>query len=221
MFVTFEGIYGSGKTTVARALRNHLASIGYNVEITRDPGGTLAGEEIRAILRSPHWQLGSVTKLLLALASHAESVRTVIQPSSVQGIVICDGFVNSTYAYQAADQRLPVELVLQLKQCIMANCVPDITFLLDVEPAVARERVAVQNGGYEYDDAELLFMERLRGAYLKQAAADPWRFMIVDAGQPLDDVVGIVKEYTHRMLSQQVVESINLGQPTLYSKRRR
>lgn len=211
MLITFEGIDGSGKTTAARALRNYLWSLGHNVEITRDPGGTLAGEEIRAILKSPHWQLSSVTKLLLALASHAELVRTVIQPSLMQGIVICDGFMDSTYAYQMANQRLPVELVMQFEQFIMADCMPDITFLLDVDPAVARERNAKQNSGYEYDDSELLFMERIRRAYLKQATADPWRFVIVDAGQSQDDVVDIVKEYTHRTLAGQMMESINFN----------
>lgn len=224
MFITFEGVDGSGKTTASRALRNYLASMGYNVEITHDPGGTLAGGEIRAILKSSYWHLGSVTKLLLVLASHAELVRTVIQPGLTRGIVICDGFVDSTYAYQEADQGLPVELVMKLKQCIMANCIPDITFLLDVDPAVARERTTIQNSRYEYDDAELLFMKRVRRAYLNKAASESWRFVIVDAGQSLDDVVDIVKEYTYRALTEQVMDSIqseSVYQPIPYGKRRR
>jgi dTMP kinase len=225
MFITFEGIDGSGKTTAARALRNYLASTGYNVEITHAPGGTLVGEEIRAILRSSHWQLGSVTKLLLALASHAELVQAVIQPSLAKGIVICDGFVDSTYAYQAADQQLHAELIVQFEQFIVADCMPDITFLLDVDPAIARERTSIQSSRYEYyeyKDGELLFMKRLRRAYLEHAVADSWRFVIVDAGQSLDDVMDTVKEYTRRALAEQVVDSMKyLSQSKLYGKRER
>src|SRR5919109_535211 len=140
MFITFEGIDRSGKTTQAGLLADAL---GEKALLVREPGGTPAAERIRELVKDPSLELSPITETLLFGAARAELVATVIRPALAEGkIVVCDRYIDSTVAYQGGARGLGIDKVEELNRWITDGLAPDLTFLLEIEPAVAHDRPA-------------------------------------------------------------------------------
>jgi len=189
VFIAFEGIDGSGKSTAARAVADHLRARGLDVVLTREPGGTELGREIRAILLEGQNQLAPGTELLLMCADRAEHVATVIRPALNAGaIVISDRYAGSTRAYQGYGLGLDMSSVNTAIEIATGGLCPDLTILFDLDPELAHERRSGDAGQLNLLDVrDFDYRTRVREGFLKLAqASERWR--VVDASQPLDIV---------------------------------
>jgi dTMP kinase len=178
LFVTFEGIDRSGKTTQAQLLLDALGDAALGV---REPGGTAAGERIRALLKDPELELSPQAEALLFAAARAELVAGVIRPALEDGrVVVSDRFLDSSLAYQGSARGLGVDAVEGINGFATAGLRPDLTLLLDVEPATAGRRGAVEDDRFEQEGAAL--QHRVAAAYEELVAADPgrWRRIAAD-----------------------------------------
>jgi dTMP kinase len=178
LFVTFEGIDRSGKTTQARML---LDALGDDAVGVREPGGTAAGERIRALLKDPEVALSAEAEALLFAAARAELVTGVIRPALEAGrVVVSDRFLDSSLAYQGAARGLGVEQVERINSFATGGLRPDLTLLLDIDTAAAGRRGAVEDDRFEQEGATL--QEQVAAAYDQLAAADPgrWRRIAAD-----------------------------------------
>jgi dTMP kinase len=190
-FITLEGGEGAGKSTLMAGLRDHLAHRGVTLEQMREPGGTEAGEAIRAIvLDAGRLELTAEAELLLMFAARAQLVRERIAPALAAGCwVLCDRYVDASYAYQGGGRGQPHERIAELERWACDGIVPDLTLLLDLPVATGRARAAGR-GAVDRIEAEAdSFFERVRETYCARAAAEPQRFCVIDAGQPADAVL--------------------------------
>lgn len=200
IFVTIEGIDGSGKSTHVERLRTALENRGHTVLQLREPGGTAIGESIRQILLSRKNDGMTVeAELLLFEAARAQLVRDVIEPALAAGtIVLSDRFMDSTVAYQGYGRGMDLELIERLNAFAVGSCRPDLTILLDVETGEAARRVGKRAETDRMDGAGLAFMERTRSGYLAIAAREPERVRILSALPPKDElhaqIMAIIKE---------------------------
>jgi dTMP kinase len=181
LLVTFEGVEGCGKSTLLSALAARLQALGYELEVSREPGGTEAGERIRdVVLDARHAQLSALSELFLMLAARAQLVSEVLRPALARGeIVLCDRYGDASCAYQGKGRGLGIERVEELNQLATGGLVPDLTFLLDLSPAEGRARMGDrQRDRMEREEAE--FHERVRAGYLELAERHPTRFKVLD-----------------------------------------
>lgn len=185
LFVTFEGSEGCGKSTQIRLLREWLAARGFEPLVTREPGGTPAGDQIRHLLQHAPQGHGLVpeAELLLFAASRAQLVREVILPTLGAGkIVVSDRFHDSTTVYQGVARRLPPQRVSEINGFAIDGCLPDITFLLDMDAQTAFLRLRAREGPADRMESEPPeFYHAVREGYLRAAAAEPLRFSVLDA----------------------------------------
>jgi dTMP kinase len=186
MFVTFEGLDGSGKTTQAELLCARLASDGEDVVATREPGGTALGEGIRKLVLHG----GDVVpwaEALLYAASRAQHVEEVIRPAIARGAsVVCDRYVDSSVAYQGGARGLGIERVLELNLTAVDGLLPDSTYLLDVPPEKAVERLEPTRDRIEREDGA--FHARAAAAYRELAARFPERIHVLDGSRPASEL---------------------------------
>jgi len=191
-FITFEGIEGSGKSSQITLLTDHLRSKKRTVTLTREPGGTPIGDQVRKILLDPgNKALDPSAELLLYAASRAQHLKEVIRPALESGaIVLCDRFSDATLAYQGYGRGLDLTMIHALDRLVTAGMRPDLTVLLDVEAAVGLARARGRNNqqGLEaearFENEALAFHERVRQGYLALAREAPDRMKIVDAALP-------------------------------------
>jgi len=197
MFITFEGIEGSGKTSQIQSIHAQLGQRGYDVIATREPGSSDIGAQIRSILLdSRNKGLDSLAELLLYMADRAQHLNETIKPAlSVGKVILCDRYYDATLAYQGYARGLDIELITKLHQLAFSDVRPDITFLLDlpVETGLARAWQQIQNGqrtGREtrFEEEALAFHSKVRSGYLALAAEEPQRFRIIDASVPKEQV---------------------------------
>lgn len=193
LFVTFEGIEGSGKSTHLHHLAAHLRATRGRVIDTREPGGTAAGAAIRRLLLGPEAvPLTPLGELLLYVADRSQHVSEVIRPAlAVGNVVLCDRFSDSTLAYQGFGRGLDLALVRALDARARDGVWPDLTFLLDcpVDEGLARARGRRGHAaGDRFERQEVAFHERIRAGFRALAAEEPARFCILDASAPLDGV---------------------------------
>lgn len=187
--MTVEGPDGAGKTTQLSLLADYLRTQGAEVVMTREPGGTPAGEAIRTILLSPEMTLGERSELLLYLAARAEHVRMVVRPALSRGaIVLCDRFYDSTLVYQSMVRGLPLETVLQINDFATDGLEPDVTFLFDAEPALLAERIGRRGVQDRMELEGLAFQQKVRQGFLTLASRFPARIVTLDAGKSQDEV---------------------------------
>ena len=181
MFVTLEGIDGSGKTTQAELLSRAL---GPDTVLVREPGGTEASERIRELVADSSIELEPVTELLLFCAARAQLVAEVIRPSIAAGRdVVCDRFTDSTAAYQGAARGVSVEVAVSVNVVATGRLSPDVTVLLRIDPERAAERAGLGDDRFEREGVEL--QRRVAEAYEQLARRDPGRIAVVDAeGSP-------------------------------------
>lgn len=205
-FITFEGSEGSGKTTQIGRLVQRLQAAGLETVLTREPGGTDLGEEIRNLLL--HHRAGGTmcaeTELLLFAAARAQLVRERIAPALAAGrVVISDRFHDSTTAYQGAARRLAPAEVAAVNQFAVGPHRPDLTFLLDVPVEVSHARVRGRGDGRpdRIERESLEFFTRVREGYLALARAEPARIAVIDSTRPVDDVAGLIWQTVHERLA--------------------
>lgn len=190
MFITFEGSDGSGKTSQVPALARLLKQSGFNVMTTREPGGTLIGDQIRAIL-SDHGNtaMSARAESLLFMAARAQLVSEVIQPHlQAEGVVISDRYAESTLAYQGYGRQLDLQKLRVLLDFATYELKPDLILLLDIDVKEGLRR-RIQGGDLNrLDILEVEFYQRVRRGYLEMAAADPQRWIVINADRPPEQV---------------------------------
>lgn len=188
MFIVLEGGEGAGKSTLAHALAGHLRGAGREVVLTREPGGTPAGEQVRSLLHGPLTPWAEAFAFLLA---RAQLVSEVIRPALAAGaVVICDRFSGSTFAYQGYGRGLPLDELRRLNALATAALEPDLVLYLDLEPRIGLARKRGEAEALRTGVEALEFHERVRAGYLQLAAASPGQWCALDAGVPADALVG-------------------------------
>jgi dTMP kinase len=221
-FITFEGLDGTGKSTQMRKLAAALRAAGQKVVETREPGGTATGEKIRRLLLdSGTTDLSPLAEMALMFASRAQHIAEVIQPALEHGhIVLCDRFTDSTEAYQGSGRKLGSEVVLKLHHLLCGDLQPDLTILLDSDPAMSVGRARRRNASHakqrsdkaagkhhadenRFEQQTRSFFARVREGYLAIAAREPQRVVTVDAsGTP---------GQTHRRIMEVAGRKLRLG----------
>lgn len=198
-FIVFEGIDGSGKSSVSAKIEERLKAAGRKVLRTREPGGTPIGEKCRGVLLDPaNAEMFPWTELFLYMASRAQLVDQVIRPALAKGVdVLCDRYYYSTAAYQGAAGKVGVPVVLQLAEEVAKFQRPDRVLLFDVPPKVARQRAGDRRDRVEAKGEA--YQERVRRGFLKMAKADK-RFTVLDASKPADVVLEAAWKAVDRVL---------------------
>jgi dTMP kinase len=202
-FITIEGLDGCGKSTQLSKLASVLRGEGLEVVLTREPGGTPAGEKIRELLLDSRTTgLAPMAELALMFASRAQHLHEIILPALAAGrFVLCDRFTDSTEAYQGGGRKVGVEPVRQLHQLLCGGLQPDLTLLMDSEVSAsvarARRRNTAASGPHDenrFEQESRAFFERVRNAYLEIARREPERVVLLDARRPVDIVHGEIVE---------------------------
>jgi dTMP kinase len=196
MFITFEGIEGCGKSTQAKKLHEFFLAKGTEVILTREPGGTLAGEKIREILideKIP--QLEAKTELLLNFAARFEHVEKLIKPALAQGkTVISDRFFDSTYAYQGNAFGLDDEVIDVIKKITINDFQPDITFLIDVPLELAFARIEGRLGNNRYEKLGFDFHKKVQQGFLNLAKKNP-RIKVIDGTKNIEEISSQIAKF--------------------------
>lgn len=205
-FISFEGIDGSGKSTQARALARRLEAMGGHVVLTREPGGSPGAEEIRSLLLTGdpgRWS--AETEVLLFTAARRDHLERVIEPALGRGAtVITDRFADSTRVYQGATRGDLRDVVDQLHR-LMIGREPDLTFIIDMDPAVALNRgLARKSGEDRFEEFGLGFQETLRHGFLALAHSNPERCIVIDGNRPEAEVAAEVAAQVQSRMSQVV-----------------
>ncbi len=186
MLITFEGPEGAGKSTAIVAIAEHLRSTGCDVLTTREPGAGDFGKRIRTLLlEGPHVE--KKVELMLFLADRANHVQTVILPAIAQGkIVLCDRYTDSTIAYQGYAQGIDIDFLKRANDFVTEGLQPDFTLLFDIAPEVGLGRLGSKD---RMDSLPLDFHQRVRQGYLREAQAEPHRWIVLDASRPREQVL--------------------------------
>lgn len=202
-FVTLEGLEGTGKTTNLAFVEEQLRRAGVEVLLTREPGGTPLGEALReVILNRDDVAIGAMAELLMIFAARAQHLEQVIRPALARGQwVLSDRFTEASYAYQGGGRELGAAAVAQLESLVQDELQPDLTLLLDIEPALGLQRAGATGAPDRIERAGAAFFERVRAAYLARASAAPARFCVVDAGRPLAAVQADLRAALQRLLA--------------------
>ncbi len=204
MFISFEGTEGCGKTTQIEYLAKNLETLAKTVVVTREPGGTEIGEQIRYLLKKPtgRFPMTSKTELLLFAASRAQHVEQRIRPNLDKGhIVITDRFIDSTIAYQGAARSNPIEDILFLNNFCVGETMPDVTIFLDLPPEIGLERAYKRSAGPDRIEQESIdFFKRVCDEFHNLARRNPKRYFVVDATQSIDKIAVEIFEHCKQQL---------------------
>lgn len=189
-FITLEGGEGAGKSTCVLLIEEEIKKAGFNVLLTREPGGTEFSEKIREILLAPtNTLIHEDTELLLMFAARAQHLKEKIIPALKQGTyVVCDRFTDATFAYQGGGRGVDKKRIEILEQWVQGDLRPDITILFDIPVADGLARASKRSDPDRFEQEKMDFFERVRDNYLSAADAQPDRFRVIDASKSLADV---------------------------------
>jgi dTMP kinase len=189
-FLTLEGVEGVGKTTNLNFIANYLEQAGKTIVTTREPGGTLIAEQIRALLLDHNDEsLCDESELLLMFAARAQHLNNVIIPALEQGKwVVCDRFTDATYAYQGGGRHFNMDDIAWIERFVQKGLSPDKTVLLDLSVEIGLKRAASRSEPDRFESEKRPFFEDVRQVYIDRAAAEPDRFCVVDASQTIEQV---------------------------------
>ena len=213
LFITFEGVEGSGKTTQIQRLKKYLTQKGIPCKVTREPGGCSIGERIRKILLNPdHREMTPATELLLYEAARAQHVIEVIKPFiEKEGVVLCDRFMDATLAYQGYGRRLDFKWIQRLNRLSSQGIRPDVTFLLDcpsdvgLKRAIQRNRTLKQEKEERFEREEIQFHRRVRKGYLAIARKEPRRVKVIDTREGEEKVFEKIKKIVDNLIKEKKV----------------
>ncbi|CAM3699905.1 dTMP kinase [Erysipelothrix urinaevulpis] len=200
-FISFEGPEGSGKSTVIKEVYDYLTQEGYDVIMTREPGGIRIAEEIRNLILNPdHQEMDDRTEALLYAASRRQHVVEKIQPAlKANKIVLCDRFIDSSLAYQGYGRDIGIDEVYQINTFAIENCMPNLTLFFDVHPEIGMERIGQRGFKDRLEQAGDTFHERVYEAYHQLWQENPQRIQRIDAEVSLEEVIASsikkIKEY--------------------------
>ena len=199
-FITLEGGEGAGKSTQIQVVKDYLLSRGNDVVVTREPGGTSEGQEIRNLLVSGDKDKWSpLSETLLILADRAAHLERVIRPALAEGkYVVCDRFFDSTKAYQGVAGGLGLDVIHNLQQPVLGTTLPDVTLLLDIDPEKGLRRAQERGGELRFESKTLAYHRTLRNAFLDFAAQEPDRIFVIDADRDVEavsaDILAVLDE---------------------------
>ena len=192
-FITFEGIDGAGKSSHIEPLATALRAGGERVVCTREPGGTALAEKLRELVL--HESMGGVTETLLVFAARRDHVERVVAPALERGdTVLCDRFTDATFAYQGYGRGQSLETLATLEAWVHGSLRPDLTFWFDIDPELAAKRRAQARAADRFEAEDVAFFVRVRDGYLARMAAEPDRFVRIDAARDRVDVAGQIEE---------------------------
>ncbi len=208
LFITLEGPEGGGKSLQARLLAEWLRGQGYPVLATREPGGTPIGDQIRQVITDlKNTAMHERTEILLFQASRAQHVEEAIKPHLARGgVVVCDRFGDSTLAYQGFGYGYELKELRRLVSFATGGITPDVTFLLDIDPAAGLKRKQISGEWNRLDALQLAFHHRVRAGFLQLAADEPERWVCLDAALPPETIQEMLREETTRRLNQKAAE---------------
>lgn len=199
-FITLEGGEGAGKSTQIQVVKDYLLTRGNDVVVTREPGGTSEGQEIRNLLVSGDKDKWSpLSETLLILADRAAHLERIIRPALAEGkYVVCDRFFDSTKAYQGVAGGLGLDVIHNLQQPVLGTTLPDFTLLLDIDPEKGLRRAQERGGELRFESKTLAYHRTLRNAFLDFAAQEPDRIFVIDADRDVeavsDDILAVLDE---------------------------
>lgn len=197
LFITFEGIDGCGKSSQIALVAEYLKSQGIEYIQTRDPGGTALGSKIREILLNYDGDIASMCELFLYLADRAQHIEEKILPALNEGkVVLCDRYVDSTVAYQGYARGLDKDEIFKLNDIVAKGLMPDLTFVFDINPDVACQRLGEKKDRLESECSE--FHAKVREGFLDLARRFPQRIHVMDASQSIEKIHGDVKNLIKR-----------------------
>lgn len=202
-FITIEGGEGAGKSTNIPNIELFLQKRGIDYVLTREPGGTKMAEEIRNLLLSPREeQVSCITELLLMFAARSQHLEEVIKPALELGkYVLCDRFIDATYAYQGGGRKLSFDTIRALEGLVLSGLHPDLTILFDIDPVIGLERARVRGQLDRFEREELDFFARVRETYLGIAKTDPGRCAVIDGSKHQDIVAENLQNILETRLS--------------------
>ncbi|MBH0117380.1 dTMP kinase [Salinibacterium sp. NG253] len=204
LFITLEGGDGVGKTTQSQLLVKWLEEAGHTVVVTREPGGTDLGLELREIVLHRRGEMDPRAEALIYAADRAHHIATLVRPALERGeIVVQDRYIDSSEAYQGAGRVLGSDEVRELSLWATQNLLPDVTVLLDLDPVDSRKRLDSARTRYDRLEAEKQeFHTRVRDAFLERAAKEPERILVVDAASGIDEIATTIRERIQNHLPQ-------------------
>lgn len=208
MFITFEGIEGSGKSTQVDLLFDYLTRRGYKVVRTREPGGTAFGEALREVTLQKNIFVSPLPELLTIMAIRAQHVEELIMPAlEDHAIVLCDRFADASYAYQGYGRGIDLGIIENLNRLVTKGIRPNLTVLIDCTAGVGLNRKARHDRSLDrFEKEDLSFHRKIRKAYLRLAAEDPRRFFVVDGKAKIDDIHRVIKDKIMSFLTSHGME---------------
>lgn len=212
LLITVEGVEGAGKSTHIGFITNYLRAAGHEIVSTREPGGTELGEAIRKVVlgstKEPIWP---EAETLLMFAARAQHIEQVIEPALARGDwVVCDRFTDATYAYQGGGRGMPLSRIAVLEEWVQGALRPDLTLLLDLDPKVGVERISKRGKEDRFDEEQLEFFESVRNVYLRRAAQEMSRYVVIDAEPGVEIVRRSITDALDR-LHQRLAETTGGG----------
>ena len=193
-FITIEGLEGVGKSTNLILVETLIKEQGFDVLVTREPGGTATGERVRAILLDKEEQkMTAMTELLLMFAARRQHVEQVIEPALASGVwVISDRFTDSSYAYQGGGRQLGSQIIAELEGYVLGDFSPDLTIVLDLDVSTSLARATSGSEADRFESEHQDFFERVRQVFLDRASGD--RYRVIDTGQTIDQVRAEIRQ---------------------------
>ena len=202
LFITTEGTDGSGKTTQIKLIESYLKEKGFEVVVTREPGGTVIGEKIRSIiLDTENSDMSYITEMMLYASARAQLVNELIKPSLAVGkVVICDRFIDSSYVYQGFGRNIDIELIERVNNIALDGVRPDITLFFDIEPEVALRRRIQSTGADRIEQEAMDFHKKVYSGYKKLVSMYPDRIKTIESNRSIQEIFVDAKEQIDRIL---------------------